>query len=351
MSDNWFDQVGDDAYEKQVGYVASLQGDGAGGELTKKVKAWLTEVNLTVPRRARRSDGFHASSMGNVCNRYETFRRVLPRASDARQFSPDLLLRFQVGHAVHHWWQNKLLGKMRILKGTWECSRCTRVVKNVFMPSDPCEKCRWQVDPVKHFPQPRGRQSVDCATGCVWPGTEEDRFAIPTRDCVHCERGGEWLFRETSITIPDPKGGDDHIVGAFDGILVPEPNHEQIGEFKTKDTMAWKWLKEPEYKHAVQVNVYMMQPGMPQEAIVCYIDKNSGMMKEFVLVPDPAIVKKIKADAALVRVCVEEKELPNGVCASRTDKRAKECSYREECFLGLNKLEDILERINAGAAV
>ncbi len=329
---NWWDQKGDLAFENIVGDTFDMFAGVIPGEesLNGMMIDYLPTVDTKVPRRVRRKDGFHASSIGTMCIRLETMKRAIPRAHDSKTFPGELHLRFQIGHAVHEHWQRNILGKMRILKGTWVCSRCTREQKDCFMPDGPCPRCRWQVNPVTHRPAPASRASSDCATGCKWPGG----FFEAGRDCAFCERGGQWNFKESFIKIEEYD-----IVGAYDGIVMYN-GVERLLEMKTKDVWAWDKMTQPHDSHVIQANVYMWGTGL-KEAVICYINKNSGLMKEYLVKFDPKVIERGIKNIEAVHRALDEGELPNGVCGSPREKRAKECAYTDLCFAGYEKISEL----------
>ena len=326
---SWWDQKDDLQFNNLVGNTLDMFAGKIPGEesLDDMILNHLESVDDKVPRRVRRSDGFHASSFGKMCIRYETFKRGVPREKDSKRFPGELYRRFAIGHAVHEHWQRNVLGKARILKGNWECSRCTRIQKNCFMPDEPCPRCRWQVNAATHYPAPSSRTSIDCATGCKWPGG----FFQAGRDCAFCERGGYWKFRESFIKIKEYD-----IVGAYDGIVYYN-GIERILEMKTKDVFAWGNMERPHDEHIIQANVYMWGTGI-KEAVIVYINKNSGELKEFIVRFDQEIIDRGLQNIEAVHKALEEDELPNGLCGSPREKRAKECPYSDLCFNGEEKI-------------
>ena len=330
----WWDQKDDLQYDNLVGDSLDMFAGKIPDEesLNEMIVTYLPTVDRKVPRRVRRKDGFHASSLGKMCIRHETLRRAIPREFDSKTFKGETHLRFQVGHAVHHHWQRDILGKMRVLKGMWECSRCTRVQKDSFMPEEPCPRCRWQVNPATHYPAPSSRSSIDCATNCKWPGG----FFTAGRDCAFCEKGGQWNFRESFIKIEEYD-----IVGAYDGIVLFN-GVERILEMKTKDVWAWDKMTKPHDEHVIQAQVYMWGSGL-KEAVICYINKNSGLLKEFLVKFDKSVIDRGLRNIDAVHAALEKGELPNGLCGSPREKRAKECPYKGLCFAGKEKISELKE--------
>jgi CRISPR/Cas system-associated exonuclease Cas4 (RecB family) len=329
---DWWDQKEDASYQNVTGGSMELFAGNIPGEATlgEMMLDHLKAAETKRPRRSSRSDGFHASAIGKMCLRYETLKRAIPRERDQKIFPPTLLRRFQAGHIIHDGFQVKIFGKMRVLKGNWVCSRCTRVQEDCLMPTEPCPRCRWQVNPDDHSRVPSSRKSVDCATGCTWEGG----YDAPGRDCVYCFAGGAWKFDESRIEI---KEWD--VVGHYDGKVLYN-GHERILELKTKDTFAFKKMTAPHPEHIVQASVYMWGSGL-REAVIIYVEKNSFELKEFIIQYDEALIERIKEDITYVRQALEDNELPNGVCGNKKDKMAKECAYKDACFLGIDDIDEM----------
>lgn len=329
-AEGWWDEADSPAFLSQV-ITISPRDDKPDQTLNNEVKAFLEKANANTPRRLHRVDGFHASELGaRWCGRYAAFKRLLPRSVDGKQFGGTLLLRFEMGRAAHHHWQNSVYGKMRILKGTWVCSRCSHRVKG-YMPKDPCPKCRWPVNPGLNIRAPRSSRSKRCADYCVWEGG----FDNPERDCALCEIGGEWHFRETFIEIPELG-----IVGKFDGILTYR-GQECVLEFKTLRSEDFPILK-PKEDHVIQCNIYMRATGM-KHGVVIYLNKNTGETTEFPIEPDPRVDTLIKHRTQSVIEAVSKGELPHGTCSSPRSMDAKVCPYRDVCFGGHDTIDQLKE--------
>lgn len=338
---SWFDQAGDANFQALVGdpqelFIGKVPGEES---LNGMILGYLEGLRKNVPRVVTRSNGFHASEIGDMCYRNEEFKRLLPRASDQKDFEAELLLRFEIGHAVHKHWQGRILGKMRVLKGTWQCSQCMEKVDNTFMPSDPCKKCEWQMHAKLDERVRPSRVSVDCASKCSWPGG----FFTPGRDCAHCERGGHWRFKETHFS-----NKEWELEGSYDGVILYN-GAERLLEMKTKDVFAWDGLKAPEPKHVVQCQIYMFAAEIPHGVIV-YINKNSGLIKEFPIEADHKLIARVKEQITDVRMSVKKGRLSNGVCGGPRERRAKECAFRDVCFLGLNDIESIKAHLAKAAS-
>lgn len=327
-ADTWWDDVDSPAFVAQV-VTITRDFPPASKTLTEQVQSFLEEANAKTPRRLHRADGFHASELGSRwCGRYAAFKKLLPRPVDGRQFLGALMLRFEMGRAAHHHWQNNVFGKMRILKGTWACSRCTHKVKG-FMPSEPCPRCKWPVNPALRTRAPKSSRSKNCADYCSWDGG----YDADGRDCALCEIGGSWEFRETFVELPELG-----IVGKFDGVLLYR-GEEVVFEFKTRRSEDFP-LTEPKEDHVIQCNVYMRATGI-KKGLVVYLNKNTGETVEFPLDPDPRVDQLIEQRTSSVKKAVEEGVLPNGTCSGPRSSDAKVCPYQDVCFLGHDDIEAI----------
>src|SRR5581483_3582716 len=95
---------------------------GSDEDLEKFVLAFIDEANKAPSWRDQ--EVYHPSELGkdDFCKRFEVFKRCLPK-DFSKEIDPERFGYFSIGKAVHRWWQNNVLGKARVLKGTWECVR------------------------------------------------------------------------------------------------------------------------------------------------------------------------------------------------------------------------------------
>jgi hypothetical protein len=92
-----------------------------------------------------RSDAWHPSSFRGMCPRREIIKLLLGM-DDIRTVEPRTKRIWDVGTAIHSWYQNEYLGPMGILWGKWQCASCDSV-KWGFMPERECPECkreRWR---------------------------------------------------------------------------------------------------------------------------------------------------------------------------------------------------------------
>lgn len=289
-----------------------------------------------------RAEGvFHPSEIASqdACERFEVFVRRLPKPkAEVEEIDVDRFGFFSIGKAIHKWWQNEVLGKARVLKGTWECTRCEAWVRG-FMPNHPCRTCAWPKKPrtwrdhTKQRPKPKLAlfdKGLSCETICRWPGGYEN----PKRDCASCEWGGAWVYVEPEVEHPELE-----LFGHCDGILELD-SVDYVLELKSKSQFLFQGLEKPDPEHVLQANAYMKILGV-HKALIPYVNKGNGRLKTFEISYDPKLWEDVEVFVETVQKGVKTGKLPEGCCKTSRDKNAKACPYREECFSGYETIEDI----------
>jgi len=217
---------------------------------------------------------FHVSSLYYMCPRCEVYKAVLPPEKlPSARLDAITQARFDVGHAMHYWYQNKYLGPMGVLKGKWKCRRCHSVVKG-FMPTTYCEKC-----------------------------TEEGRKGVK-----------DWEFEETVVM-----SKKWNILGKTDGILVPD-DEEILLDLKTCKPSLFSTLKKPWPSAIYQVQVYMWLLKIKRGVLV-YIDKSvdgSVPIKEFPVEYSLDTINNTKGKITAFKLGMETKSLPDCLCRGRS---------------------------------
>jgi len=167
-----------------------------------------------------------ASRMGGILSHLPRLRvspRILPSLLAATTPQSGEQATFDVGHAVHWWWQNHYLGQWGRLWGEWECCEC----HGSFV----------------------GLRPSACSCCC----------------------NDEFRFRESALSDPDLR-----YRGHPDGMIV-EPGDAKptaLLEIKTASTSSWDGLREPMHEHRIQVHAYMRRTTPPvREVYYVYIDK------------------------------------------------------------------------------
>lgn len=217
---------------------------------------------------------FHVSSLYYMCPRCEVYKAVLPPDKlPSDRLDAMTQARFDIGHAMHYWYQNKYLGPMGVLKGKWRCRRCHNVV-NGFMPTTTCEKCAGE-----------GRKRVK-----------------------------DWEFDETVVL-----SKKWNIKGKIDGILAPD-GEEYLMDLKTCKPSLFSKLQKPWPSAIFQVQVYMWLLKI-QHGVLVYIDKSadgSVPAKEFPVEYSLKTVNSVKGKITAFRMGMESKSLPDCLCRERS---------------------------------
>lgn len=178
--------------------------DKLAAEFSAQFERWLLTTYPAYQRE--RAPGLHASSLWKTCARrrvLEHIHNVPPEVNAAGNW-----LTYDVGHALHYWWQNNYLGPMGILIGNWRCLACNAVVAT-------------------DAPQPE-----------VCPTCKRDR-----RDVLEYEE----------YHVYDP---DLNFQGHSDGVI-ELGGRRHVFEFKTASPSEFSMLTKPKLEHVVQAHAYM----------------------------------------------------------------------------------------------
>lgn len=314
-------------------------------DLEPYVLAFIAESDKAPGWRDR--EVFHPSELGkeDFCRRLEVFKRSLPKPLVEAEIDPERFAYFSIGKAVHRWWQNNVLGKARVLKGAWECTRC-KVWVDGFMPNHPCTTCQWPLPRRTYMAIKKGPvitkdrgviarpkwydPAMACERVCRWPGG----FDAKMRDCAKCELGGGWEYVEPSIVYPELE-----IAGHCDGVVVLR-GEEYVLELKTVSPFVFPKLEEPYPEHHYQVSLYM-HVLKKKKALIPYVDKGNGRIKTFLVEEDPDAWKDAKKQITSIQKALKSGDLPRGICETSRERTAKACPYREECFSGYETIKAI----------
>jgi hypothetical protein len=245
---------------------------------------------------------------------------------------------FDVGHAMHRWYQEEYLGPAGVLYGNWQCSRCKAMYKNSTMPEGSCPSCQWKMNGEG---EPDGMTTSSCLNLCggsLFPPPAPSPAKMNERGgCVHCGKWGSWEFIEPKVAIPEY-----NVYGHTDGLLVDpdsdDPEPYAVLELKTINSRRFWAITEPLAYHLKQVNLYMEGLKVDKCCIV-YICKDTNDQKEYWIEKDKKLVADLLGTLRRVDKCKEgewwshDKELPpNTVCKTRKNARAKACPAVNQCF-------------------
>lgn len=260
-----------------------------GGDVVSEPLKTALESGFFKKYDTPRAKGLHPSQIHGMCFREKIYSEYLldvmsecPEISNI-EFKEDitatLQAKFDIGHAIHHWYQNKYLGPMGILKGGWACKKCDAYQEG-FMPANVCS----------------------------------------------C--GGRWRFIEPQANIPELD-----IVGHCDGII-DRGDGPWVMDIKTIDPDRFRSLSEPSMSYIYQVHCYMMALQI-NRAIILYVDKSSNMgnpTKEIKITLDPDIEKDVIRIANEYKSMKKDKALAERTCKTKGCTKAKRCAFSSICF-------------------
>jgi len=249
-----------------------------------------------------RAAGFHVSQLYYLCPRKIIFDAMNELPLEAVKPPAGLRITFDIGTAVHEWFQDRYLGPMGLLWGDWRCKVCKHVVKESYMPGS-CEAC----------------------------GASQRKIG----------------YKELGVRDPE-----HNLVGHADGILMPPGEAPRLLEMKTINTTGWGKLQHPYQAHVWQATAYMKLLDLSAVEF-WYIDKGRQFdtykgkdrtrIKAFVVPFDPVIWEKIK-DKLLLAMSLQE-DIKNGVsfteeravgikrvCWNKSCFIAKDCPFAKQCF-------------------
>jgi hypothetical protein len=279
---------------------------GGTGLVVAPLNEFLEKVSVF--NSGERGNSLHASEMFYFCPRggvLRTLQPSVPVADAARQ------AKFDIGHAMHAWYQNRYLGPAGLLKGTWRCVACNKTVLGL-MPKVVCD-CQ--------------KPCVDC----VWPAG-----ATLQRVCQLCYRTpSTWEYEEMGLSWLEAG-----IVGHCDGILdrsgsIKLNPEDVVLEMKTITPDLFKLLTDAKEAHQYQCRLYMKMTGL-RRGVVIYIDKSAddkAPVKEFEVAYDEADVQDALDKSKMYRTALHDHKIPPRVrCSEKGYGRAKYCDCADLCF-------------------
>ena len=311
---------------------------------------WLTNDYERMVHKDRKP-GLHASALGGVCGR----RNLAIAAYGARtvKHTAGNYFTFDVGHALHSWWQERYLGPRQELIGDWACMSCE------------CPHCATVLDKIVSALSLADKKKVwDNCGHCHGTGRKVTHGLMP----LNCDCGVPWqdAIRYLELAVVDE---ELDYVGHCDGILAHKPK-KRLFEFKTMSAYEYdKLIKRtgpykngPKLDHVVQAHAYMGPLGL-DEALIVYENKASqckwkiDMFGQFQALEPKIIPFIIKFDHELWAGIVErihdhhksveiiEEARKSGkrhsrddvsllprVCADKKCEMAQRCPVSRECF-------------------
>lgn len=246
-----------------------------------------------------RSDAWHPSGFCSMCARAHLLQRILNISTPVSIIEPKQKRIFDVGKALHWWYQNKYFGPMNILWGKWKCRSCNLV--------------QWGL--------------------------------MPQGKCIRCSDSGTYYYKEIPIVAKLP-GCEKPIRGRCDGLLYLGSEWLSL-EIKTINEDGFRFLGSPYPGAIAQAQVYselirqkhVLAPSeifipTPSRLMVLYINKNDSTEKEFIIDLDSKLAKQKISEPIKFEVGLREKKLPPKweVCKDKLDKPARYCNVKVPCF-------------------
>lgn len=270
-----------------------------------------------------RAEGWHPSQLMDMCPRFEILKQLMPDLGDATEvIDTRTQMIFDVGTALHSWWQEQYFGPMGVLKGNWRCVHCNYQTSMTTMPIKP-HHCGNTVSDGSPVLNPHGTPAR-VGNNRIW------RFAeVPVLN-------KEW-----------------NIIGHSDGIYLlrgPTGIIECILEIKTAGPSFWARGGIPYAANIFQINIYMWLTGMTR-GILLYIDKG-GVNKDLPMMCKEVVVNyndTHRKDACmkidLYRDAVKTKTLPARMATCELKPRSAKpssCPYSRICLS--DKKSDTVEK-------
>lgn len=318
----------------------------AADEWFEGFQKWLVEdYERTVHHE--RKPGLHASGLSATCARRNILMTVY--GVHTAPNTPGNYFTFDVGHALHYWWQERYLGPRGELYGDWMCVAC------------PCPKCGPLIAKLGQISlEDKKRIWMECGN-CRNTGRKVTRGTMP----LECECGVPWQDAIRYMELPVINKELDY-VGHTDGILLHKPKN-RIFEFKTISPSEYEKYPgaatpSPKPEHVIQAHAYMVPLGL-DETLIVYENKGSqckwsvNMFGQFVAGEPKVVPFVVRFDQDLwngvvVRIhehhrsvaMIEEhresgRRLPRAtvedferICSDKKCDLASRCPVSRECF-------------------
>jgi len=267
-----------------------------------------------------RARGWHPSQLMEMCPRYEVLRQLVTKdGKKIEDVGIDIRTQmiFDVGTALHEWWQEKYFGPMGVLKGKWRCARCG-----------------FKTDGMETMP----KYPHNCDVGPKIGGTPALIDHNP-KDKIKVGHNRTWKFDE--VRVESKKWG---IVGHSDGIYILGMGslceEDVVLDIKTAGPTFWNGGGRPYPSNIFQINLYMWLLGL-KKGILLYVDKGgvdkslSAMCKEVVVPYNDSHRKDACMKIDAYRHAVAVKTLPPRMvtCELRPNSgKAKGCPLKSACL-------------------
>lgn len=289
MSDSWTDGFSESDGESEGNWIE--QASNGPDDFEDRLEDGLTKF---LQKKIDESDdrhGYHPSQGYGLCTRKKALMQFYQKEDI---ITPDLQMRFDIGHMYHEMIQEKWLGPMGVLKGEWECPDCG-YEEYGFMP----EEC------------------VDC-------GRESSMYS-------------PFVFNE--VPVKDDQYG---IVGHGDGILELDDLEPRLVDIKTTSWIKYARKGDTKKRYVYQLQIYMSLLGLDY-GVIMFFDKKSAERHYVHIQQDDQFIEdyreKIEKDEdakPILEDGIEEEMLEeepfDRICSDKEVERAKNCPVSKECF-------------------
>lgn len=251
-------------------------------------------------------DVFHPSSWGTCVRQtaYEYYNYKNPfLVRTAQDINPRVERIFDNGHGVHARWQ-KYLDDMAILRGQWKCKGCGTISGN---------------GQKLGILNPAHDRGWACPCGYRY---REIRSQLNEYVELEVRSDPEFNFLGHCDAVVDLTGTEFRR-GKYDVFVV---------DFKSINDENFGSLEKPEYKHVVQVNIYMWLLGL-DAAVVLYENKSAQTLKEFFVPRNEDMIRKIQSESLALMDLLKGNRIPKRPAGmSLTKEPCRWCQYSKFCY-------------------
>jgi len=237
---------------------------------------------------------FHVSSLYYMCPRCEVYKQVLPSdITPPEKLDVITKAKFDIGHALHGWYQNRYLGPMCVLAGKWICLLCGNKVGS------------------------------------------DSEFVLRPQVCPKCLKSGDWEYDECLVSSPEL-----NIAGKCDGVILSN-GEKYVLDMKTSDPTLFERMKTPWPSNIYQVQVYMWLLGI-KKGLLLYIDKSANgsvPVKEFEVEYSADTINDVKGKITAFNLAMKTHTLPDCCCRKNSGFKIK-CSEIE----GVKAVTSVIEK-------
>lgn len=257
-----------------------------------------------------------ASGLSFLCPREFVLNYWNPRP--VKSFDWSSQFKMSIGTDLHSFLQNYVMGPMGVLYGTWKkTGDKSTIYKEGFHP-DP-EKTVWE---------------MQNQAPLTWRFEEERVWNEKWRIRGHID--GRVSKKRLDFLTSSVKLVKEDLLSAVKACMDIKDDDLVLYEIKSTGTYAYNGITEvskiPEY-YKMQASVYQWLSGC-NETIFLYLERDNIKMRGFSYVGEKGWVKDAKRKAKIVWESIRDEVLPESAmaCKCPTDKRAKSCAFKKECW-------------------